>query len=681
MAVFNYNNKYKVNMGVGGTSATPATLTDIELDFGTDWMGITYSTASGNWLRSNNEVSGAIPRQLRIHGSFSIPNTSSSPVVYNNLYMDAEYNCSWVSTWKSLGSVSLDSVTIPADDTATVSGTCINQASLTTDGACAIAEFVYSTHNTQHPAYNTLPNNATISVRLTLRNGSTKLGYGTQSDTTFSFTLPAIYDYRSFNEHWVGRYTELEPKTTSITGLSPTTATGTSTVIQYENDYSLGSTHSVGPNMHLYMPEFKIETTSGDTLFDNSCCDFATKAETTKKPGVIKNSATIADLCNYFRENDLTSSTIITWRSYIRNPYKRGELALGSLILMDGGYCYTVTSNDGTGYYDSDWYYFDASQHIYTASPASSVNTLSISYSSSIGYVLQNPVVLGCYYTQYTFPIVTIRYTVGWGVKKITITPKEGLLNVQTVTVDVPLPNTTTTTGTVTLTQPAAYPDSFVGDRESVDTNIGVSVSTSNGGSKNTDNTITVYKFINLEITDTDGYRCTSTGVKDINGDYIKLIASWRGSRMGGYNPITTHITVTKLIDGEVLYDSDTTSATASPWSWVSSNTYIDDEVSYKITVTFKDRFRTRIDAVNIGTKVAYIEWGDEPGHIAIGKYVETNGLEIQFPTLFHKTVVFLTRGSNHMGEAAAHVPYTDTYNIGASNVQEALNWIFGRLS
>ena len=147
---------------------------------------------------------------------------------------------------------------------------------------------------------------------------------------------------------------------------------------------------------------------------------------------------------------------------------------------------------------------------------------------------------------------------------------------------------------------------------------------------------------------------------------------------MGGWNPITYTMKIVTLVNGQTVFEGPI--KITSGKIWVSDSSYVDDETSYKLTLTLQDKFRTRTATINIGTKVAFIEWGDEPGHMAVGKYVETNGLEIQFPTEFQKAVIFLA-GGNISGDAAAMIPYNDTYGIGAKNVQEALNWILGRLS
>lgn len=677
MATFYYKNGYKAKMGVGAVVPSPAILTDTEFDFGLDWEPVTYNSASGSWLGSDREVSGAIPKAVNMSSTFSIANNTPTTAIYNNLHLTIEYICnSWWSNWRSLNSVQLDNVTIPPNSSITISNSCN-----ITDKSC-ISSMVYSNHPEQHPEYNTL-SNTSISIKFTLRNGGTVLGYGIQSDTNFNFIIPPIYDCRAFVEHWTGKYAELSVNQKTLDNISPTTSPDVTEVyIQYFNDWGYGVSHGTGANVHIYMPEVKIETSDG-ILFNENSFDFTPKEETSKKPGVIKSSAAISSLCNYIRENEIVDYFSLNWRSYVRNPYKKGELPLGALVLLDGGYCYTVTNNNGSGYYDSNWYSFDDSEHTLVIKPANSVKTFSIdSINTDIKYKLQNPVKLGCYYTQYTAPIVTIKYTAGWGAKKIVFTPLDGFYNMEAVTVNLPTPATDTTTGTLVITQTDFYPDSFVGESNSKRINIGVTATCTDIKKSVTRNYITtLYKFVNLEILSMDGYRCKSTGEKYNKGDYITANLSWKSNSMDGNNPTSIHLTVEKLKTGEVIIDENFDVTGRNPWNWISDKEDIEEDSSYKVTVTIADQFRTRVAAINIGTKVVFIDWGIKPGCIGIGKYTEVGGLEIQFPTKFYNDVIFLTKGSEHMGEAAAHIPYTDTYGIGASNVQEALNWIYERLS
>jgi hypothetical protein len=192
-----------------------------------------------------------------------------------------------------------------------------------------------------------------------------------------------------------------------------------------------------------------------------------------------------------------------------------------------------------------------------------------------------------------------------------------------------------------------------------------------------------VYKYIPLEIKSYEGYRANAAGVKNVNGDYIGILSSFVGNEMKYtriYNPIVKTMKITTLADGVVVFDD--TIDLESDTAWVSKDDYeLGAETSYFVEVTLTDKFTSVSFRFNIGTKVAYLEFGDDARHLAVGKYCEKEGFEIQFPVFFAKQVVVLPTGVEKFKEIASVIPYDDTYGIGCSNVQEVLDWLNRRLS
>lgn len=318
--------------------------------------------------------------------------------------------------------------------------------------------------------------------------------------------------------------------------------------------------------------------------------------------------------------------------------------------------------------------------------------------------------------TQYNYPERTWRMTVDWVTTKVKVTPHAGWLNVSPIEKAVGYTGEDLITITGTFNQGAAYPDSAVGNNVIGDTRgtnipLGVDFSDNFNKSYTVSQISALYKFISMTVEDNGIWRATEDGKQSVEGNYLAAwfnldynpmhqYSTYQGEIVkvvNTYNPLTIHITVKKLLTKEVVSDETYTvtsaSKTGKDWdqkvtdwddlSWVSKDVFeLGGETSYFVTVVISDLFRTRTFAANIGTKPAFIEWGPADGHMAIGKYIETDGLEVQWDTIFNRSCIFLD-GSNleKLGDAAAAIPYNDTYSIGARNVQEALNWIFGRLN
>ena len=667
MAVFSYSNKYTQKMAVSG-SGSIASITEVVYEFSEEWAQIRYNHAAGDWMESSREVSAAAPMRMSISVSIRFTNSTSSPVTYNNALL--YYGKTAGSA--GLAMANIPSITIPAKSSESTTVKMIfDNPKYNYPDVSDIEEYVFSQNPDKHPYFNTLQP-FTCPRSFTVKNGRSTLGAASLSDNTFNFTLPTIYDCRACNKH----LTE-NTKYNGTTGVNVSPIKDiSSNIISYTSNSDYTASYDL-PNIKYRMPEMEIRHGS-DVILGSDNFEVSPKSILTRPPRVALNNAARTRLCNQLRDSESRSSLTYSFNAYKRNPYKKGDLALGSLIFLDDGYCFTVTSNSGSGYYDSNWYLLDATGQSFTLTPTDTTTKISITGSLEIKYTLQNPVKLGCLYTEYTYPSYTFTYTVDWMTKKVNLAPYgSGWVDVKNASVELPLPTTKTQSGTYTFTQPAAYLPSFVpGDSKSV--TIGATVTANIGNSNNKYVSTTVYKYVNLEIKRKDGYRVTQTGKQDVNGSYLGFLAEFVGSNMGGWNPISYTMKIVTLVNGQTVFEGPI--KIKSGKIWVSDSSYVDDETSYKLTLTLQDKFRTRTATINIGTKVAFIEWGNKPGHMAVGKYIETNGLEIQFPTEFQKAVIFLA-GGNISGDAAAMIPYNDTHGIGAKNVQEALNWILGRLS
>lgn len=101
---------------------------------------------------------------------------------------------------------------------------------------------------------------------------------------------------------------------------------------------------------------------------------------------------------------------------------------------------------------------------------------------------------------------------------------------------------------------------------------------------------------------------------------------------------------------------------------------------SWYIGVMFKDNYgssNTRYFVIPCAT--AFMDFNDDAQHMAIGKVQETSGLECQWDVKFLRDVYYLS-GGKQMSDCAKNIPYTDTYGIGATTVQQAINWIMNKI-
>lgn len=649
MVTFSWNNRYKANPTY--TAGGSATCSSVEYDFGTNWhSGYDWNTATGSGFNYTYPI--VTPRSASITISFSVSGYSSSQ----------QFTC----TLKSVGK-----------KTTTVTKTGSTYFTFNITSSDILNDYVYCQHKELHPALHTTTFPTKYDV-FTLKAGNTTIGTVTTEE--LNFTLPTVYDARVCTKHLTNKKVGIAPKVTSpFIKVSPTGMDNTIIVVPESSWY-----YSWDENVNYYMPEMKIDGDNGDLVL--SKWQFATKAIVNAQPQIDDSYATPI-MCNKFRDTSVNALSY-TCQLYVRNPWKKGDLALGTVILLDNDSgSMMVTSNSGSGYYDSNWYALQMNTSVtLDFTTKDTLSSITLSGNWSIGYVLQNPVVLGCFYTQYTYPVCVVTYKVDWRQKSLTISPSgDGWVNAQGTTINFGTPSATTFTGTVTIQNPAAYLDSFVGTGNlKKDCYLNISATTNRGLSKDLNHSyFEVFKYINLAIDSFTVYRCDSAGIMTVDGDYVGADLEFSGNPMNGlwlYNPIYVDITIEKLLTGEVVH---TETQLAINGAQRLSAFPLDAESSYRILIRLYDSFRTRTTAGVISTKVAYFEFSDTGESLAIGKYVESEiGLEIQFPTIVNKLCIYLNgNGVNHMGEAAALIPYRDTYNIGCTNVQQVIDWLNRRLS
>lgn len=659
-----------------GTYANiPVTWKSIEIDCSDDWRGVADTNP--------------FPKDITIRASISVTNNSGSTVTWTStspkFYLlgsdSTYYDNPHLDDMINMGAWAYNKdITIAAGRT----------VNLTQTFKIDWSANIYDNTNTYQYGYqhflNILQQN-TARFFLGIPQINFWAGYR-RVNATFNFTYPQnIYDYRAW-PHRTARYEVYEP--IQQYGISATPSTFSNFCLSatgFDGTIKLSVIHSQGVATTANNPDIRIKC--------EEINQYLPITYQTNYSASTYNIYTFGVGCkelfaNYFRNNRVTTATTFNFTIEFRNPFKFNSLPIGSMIILPDNTVYEVKkTGDSSKYYQPSWVEFSTIQVPFTVTPKSNVSSFYISGGGINRIVKTGEVDTGCFYAPNTKPTATLTYTAGWGVKSITINPQgDGWHNYPSFVFNLPTPTADTTTGTIVLTQPDYYPYSMFSESETEKTVAMKVVATPSVGNERTlyqYSSNIVFKYVPLAVTSYSGYRSTSTGVRDVNGDYIGMVVNFRGNEMAWsssrkYNPITKHMTIKTLADGQIVFNDDIT--LNSGVVWTSANSYeLGAETSYFVEVTLSDKFTSTTFKFNIGTKVAYLEFGDDAKSLAIGKYCEKEGWEIQFPVFFAKQVVILPKGKEKFKEIASAIPYEDTYNIGCSNVQEVLNWLNGRLS
>lgn len=190
------------------------------------------------------------------------------------------------------------------------------------------------------------------------------------------------------------------------------------------------------------------------------------------------------------------------------------------------------------------------------------------------------------------------------------------------------------------------------------------------------------------------------------SGNYAKFTAQVKCNpmpfntslwNMGGSGGPTAYLNPPKfdtkyyyLIDKNTLINSEEVAATTNMTSMSPTIVTFNIEAigavslttnrSWWIKVNFKDNYgSSNAHYFVFPCATAFVDFNDDAQHLAIGKLQETTGLECQWDVKFAKDVIYLA-GGKQMSDCAKNIPYTDTYGIGATNVQQAINWIMNKL-
>lgn len=662
----------------GSYKNVPVTWKSVEIDCSDDWRVV------GN--------TNPFPTYINIRVSISVTNnsgstvtwTSTSPKFYllggDSRYYDLPHSGDMID----MGAWASDrDITIRAGQTVDLSHT----FRIDWDAGLVSSSYGYTEHGYSHFFRIIQDNTARFFLGVPQVNfwaGYKRVG------ATFNFVYPQnIYDYRAW-PHRPDEYEVHEAPAEYGINITPSSYSNFNpTVTDFDGTLYASVIHAKGLSTNANNPDIRIRC---EQLGSNPLpITYQRNYSSSTYNKFIFGEGCKELFINYFKKNGITTTTTFTFTIQFRNPFKYNSLPIGSMIILPDNSVYEVTrTGDSSKYYQESWQDFTTIQAPFIISPKSNVSSFYASYSNWDIVVdsANGGKDLGCLYAPYTKPRFTLTYTAGWGVKYITVNPQgSAWQNFPSFVFNIPSSSTETTTGTIIVEQPNYYTYAFFGDGETQKTaNSLVTVTPSVGNPVSLMNfNRTIYKYVPLEIKSYDGYRANAAGVRNVNGDYIGILSSFVGNEMKYnqyriYNPIIKTMKITTLADGVVVFDD--TINLESDTAWVSKNDYeLGAETSYFVEVTLTDSFTSVNFRFNIGTKVAYLEFGDDARHLAVGKYCEKEGFEIQFPVFFAKQVVVLSTGVEKFKEIASVIPYDDTYNIGCSNVQEVLDWLNRRLS
>ena len=420
-----------------------------------------------------------------------------------------------------------------------------------------------------------------------------------------------------------------------------------------------------------------------------------------------------SSVCKVAKQHKLTGSFSVKIKFYARTPYQKGELAIGTVLTNPDGSTTTVTSNSGSGYYNDTWYDVTSTAYNYhqqlwyvkyqAGAPSFNNTTLSSDY-TGFHHVFTSATT-GSHLTgsmSYFLPWDCVSYKIHFS-----NIPFNDITGTKSTPADLSETIERNLTATVTDSAKQEADGYKVYDGR-------VSIACKDYAERET--TVetrfswwVLYYETPLTVNSYRFFRCNSAHQPALDGNVIGIQydVDWDPhwwSRWSDFadsvtynaNTLTVTVDIYRLLDQNTkLYETSITGIAESAikkqnkstiTNYTKGTVYIEDfefnpNYSYFCNIRFAD-VRSNIHRTGVvGTQPAYLEVVEDERHMAIGKMAEimANGLEVQFPAKFSKNVIYLPQCKDFY-HAAAAIPYKDTHAIGATNVQQALNWILGRL-
>lgn len=193
---------------------------------------------------------------------------------------------------------------------------------------------------------------------------------------------------------------------------------------------------------------------------------------------------------------------------------------------------------------------------------------------------------------------------------------------------------------------------------------------------------ITIYEYQHPDISFFDVFPSTATGDSDLTSTHASYLAQFKFSSCGGWNRVNA-----QRFD---IYEEENPSTIVQTYNnpglvsgtqkYIAAITY-NTSKNYIVKFYITDRFgRTTSKTANLKYSGGVIMDFNKTGYgMAIGKYSESDILEVNLPTVFYNDVEYIS-GQRLTTDVARDLGCSDPYNVGATNIQAMLDYLVNRV-
>jgi hypothetical protein len=166
---------------------------------------------------------------------------------------------------------------------------------------------------------------------------------------------------------------------------------------------------------------------------------------------------------------------------------------------------------------------------------------------------------------------------------------------------------------------------------------ITVNITDSRGRTQSRSTTVDVLAYSSPRINLFDVYRCGPSGAAQANGDYARANYKGNVTSLGGKNDKAYTIKYKKKSNSTwTSLDLDNSSYMPDLYKVISG---IDTKTSYDFRLEIADYFGIAYLTVSIGTASVFMDWAPEGRGLALNKYSEKEGLEVNWRSQFYQPV------------------------------------------
>lgn len=193
---------------------------------------------------------------------------------------------------------------------------------------------------------------------------------------------------------------------------------------------------------------------------------------------------------------------------------------------------------------------------------------------------------------------------------------------------------------------------------------------------------VTIYAYQHPKISFFDVFPSTPSGDSDLTSPHATYLAQYEYAPCGNWNRITAQKIDIYLESDEstIIQTYNNPGLVSGTSKYIADITY-DIHKNYIVVLTIEDRFgRTTTKRAILKYSGGVIMDFNKTGYgMAIGKYSESDVLEINLPTIFYNDVEYIS-GRRLTTDTARDLGCSDPYNVGATNIQAMLDYLVNKV-